>query len=436
MKLLLTSALILLLAPQESREDFAKRKAPKGIDAAAFARLDRAHRWVTYRNSVSTDAALIATWIAFLEAQKDFETLESIAIYEGFHALFQKGKPGEILVRHNAPQWMRVALWNLKQADSHSVEAARSPLEESPDRFMGWAKKYPAVKRLGGAKLMKTHAAVQPFDPGNQLPPLDPQMVILPFLDAPRRLPVLTADTTFQKTQRYRFQVLRAIKAISVAATFGEPYRGKLLRLTRHADAEVRRAAMLEFTEFPAAQVPFAELLSMARNETPEDADRQAALLAASYSRHPEVYLVLHELLQKPKHPGFHALVQRMYALSDGYTLQILRSLPRKALPESTRSLVAQLEKVQRQAENQRRNSRSGAAASVLLHRAAWAVQRKSPQKDALLKWTRAHVQHRLTDAKFRKALAGVPGSLPGSSIPKSLHAWIEAETARLLRGG
>jgi hypothetical protein len=435
MKVLLVGTALLLSVAQETPQGRVAVQAPKGVDAAQFGKLELPNRWIVYRQSVTKHKALVFNWVLFLESRKDFELLEAIAVFEGFQQLFQKGKPGEVLYRLDAPQWMRVALWNIRQPDSHSMKAATSPLENNPRRFLGWARKFRDVKRLGGAKLIEKLAAHGATDPGDALPPLDPQTIILPFLDAPRKLATLAPTAKFEKNTRYRFQVLRAIKAVSVIAKFDEPYRGKLLRLTRHADAEVRRAAMLEFSEFPAGKVPWSELLVMSRNTALADADRQAATLAASYSNHPDVYLEVHKILRDPKHPGFDAILGRAYALSDGYMSRVLAKLPRKGLPETRRSRVSQLEKALRQAEIQRNSSNSGQSASTLLYRAAWAVHREDEQSDALLYWTRTHVKQRMAKPAFVQMMRRLEANPGTDGIPRFLHAWVRDEARRILDG-
>lgn len=424
MKIFVAITALLLLAPQNQDE----LPVPKGVELKTWKNLGLENRWVTFRHSVDTEKGLIQNWLRFLDARDDFELLELIAIYGGYQAIFQKGNPGEVLYRRDAPQWMRVALWNLRQRDTHSVEAATGPLDKHPGRFMGWAKKFRAVKRLNGAKLMKKHEGAAPVDPGDQLPPLDPQTVILPFLDAPRQLPTLTPAGVFDKGKRYRFQVLRAIRAVSVAGQFAEPYRGKLMRLTRHADPVVRRAAMLEFSEFPSASIPFSELLTMAGKKDLLAEDRKAALLAASYSNHPEVYLQLHAVLLDPEHPGFDAVVQRMYAQGGGYTLEIIHKLSPDGIPKTRRASIDRLAQTLA-----KRPKNVGTTAGLLLHRASWATFKGDAQAEALVTWTRAHMRLRLSKPEFRASVRKFVQSLESGAIPKSLHGWIRAEAKRIL---
>ena len=413
-----------------------KGKIPKGIDLERFGTFDVESRWLTYRDSVTTHRVPVADWVTFLEARRDFELLEWLAVYEGSQQLYGEGNPGEVLLRLQTPHWMRVALWNINQRDSHAREASVSPLEKHLGKYRDWARRFPEVKRLGGAALLEKAEDVVAEDASDQLRPLDPQTVILPFLDAPRQLPVLQPGTAFDKRKRYVHLVLRAIRAVSVAAVFGEPYRTKLLSLTRHANAEVRRTAMLEFSEFPKAGVPWSELLSIAKNgELPRE-DRRVALLAASFANHPAVYLFLHEVLRDPSHPGFEVSLSRTPGTGDGFTASVLKNLRRAGLPESLRTRIHRVETtLHTRLHPKRQVPPLRATPAVLLYRAAWAVWQKDRQGDELVAWTHRRLRSARRDlpdvaAKLRNLTvdAGAEG------IPVDLQGWVRATAKAVLR--
>lgn len=410
---------------------------PRGVDVATWKKLDLEGRWVLYRQTVREQKEATAVWVAFLEKRRDFELLEYLAIYEGFQQLFTKGQPGEALYRLDAPQWMRVALWNINQRDTHNVQASTSPLQKHPGRFVGWAKKHPEVKRLGGKALLDKLSGVTAEDPGEQLPPLDPTTVILPFLDAPKKLAILEVDARFDRRKRYQHQVLRAVRAVSVAAVFGEPYRGKLLRLTRHPDLAVRRAAMLEFSQFPKAQVPHAELLALAKDPKGAPQDRRIALLAASYSDHPSVYLHLHAALRDPKDPGHGAAVDRMGAFGDGYTEHVLRTMSRDALShaQGQRLIGAELALKRRLLPKQPHQPPAIPNAGLLLARAGWAEKTKDPQAEALVNYTRKYLGRIAKLQQVRAALQQIVADPGKSGVPATLHDRVREAARKLLRG-
>ncbi|MCB9872389.1 MAG: hypothetical protein H6837_21220 [Planctomycetes bacterium] len=401
--------------------------APQGVDPTRWARFDQHSKWVVYRQSMTSGRATPEQWVAFLDSRDDLATLEQMAIYEGFQQVFNRGKPGEVLYRRDANTWMRVALWNLGQSDSHGAQMAEKPLEQNPRRFLGWAKKFKEVAQLGGKQLIaKLSAQHGPDDPGDQLRPLDPQVVILPYLDAPNELPELRPGARYEPRTRYLHEVLRAIGAIPIAAVFDPPYRGKLLRLTRHPNARVRHRAILAFSRFPAAKVPHRELLALVDDSSAPAEDRGLAMLAATYSTHPDVYLRIHEVLSEPKHPGLAAVLSRVGALGDAWTEDVLGRLDPGALDPGPQELLASaklaVSKKVRAVAAKRLDV--GHRMRLVLH----AERSGSRCAEDLRRFTEARLRDRVDTPAVRaelKKIADAPGSVPVDPRDRAaLAAW------------
>jgi hypothetical protein len=249
----------------------------------------------------------------------------------------------------DAPQWIRAATWSLGNGDSHALDSARKSLLDAAARVHGWLREYPAAERLGLAPILAQVRAAEPQDPGGALPPLDPDGVLLPFLDPPPRTVPFGARLRAEPRVVYTHQVQRAIDGTVAKSLFGAPWRDKLLRLTRHADPPIARSALLAFTRYPAAQVPWQELRMLASDRDATEEQQRLATLAMTYSDAPEPWFLMHEWMLGEHHPATSVLASRLLEIGDDYTASLFEDArfpgfagegtPRRRMIERARSM-------------------------------------------------------------------------------------------------
>ncbi len=404
---------------------------PPGVDPARWKKLDLEAKWVTYQKSLLLADASKQKWVVWLRGAREFELLEWMAVFGGWNDPFTTGSPGLALALEDAPQWIRVALWNLKSGDSHNQSAAEQALLAHPEEVWGWLEKYPkakpaAQKILATFKALTQQTGLEPGDPGDALPPLDPVTLVLPYLDAPRELPEMGDLTRAKRSGRYLHQVLRGLAGVASGSLWGEPYRGKTLRLTRHPHARVRQAAFLTFTKFPKQEVPYQELLSMFQDTDGRSEDRRHALLALSYSEHPAANLLLHDVVLDPEHPCWDVACSRLGDVGNQFTLKLVGS-----------RMGGNLSAAQRQALERRREQLGqrkinwSTELRPMLERAAWAQLQKKAYAKELVHWTRDEIRAHNTKGGLRSMLQG---TATGYVPPKVMVAHGD-QLSRLVRG-
>ena len=287
-----------------------------------WAERDFEGKWVVYRadrDRHSQDADRLNGWVSVLVVAKDFEFLEWIAIYEGWRAV------GPALVQAGAPQWARVAVWNIDSYDSHNKDGARKVLNERAEIVLGWFEKFPIAQRGKGSSLYRelTDRGVVAGDSGELLPPFDGTQILLPYLDVPPTLEEFGDRRRAEPRKRYVHQVLRALNGLAVWGGMEAPHVSKVLALTRHGDRRIRNQAYTTLTKLPGHLVPRERLLAAANAEGPE-ADRRLAFMAYSYSPHPSVWLHLHAVARDPAHFAVDLARSRLVDVGDSYTVAAL----------------------------------------------------------------------------------------------------------------
>jgi hypothetical protein len=369
-------------------------------------------KWALYQKIASADEKIIRAFSTHLAGRKDFAFLEMIALHRPL--LFEGIDAAKALAKADAPQWLRVAAWlRLSGIDHAEVETELLFTEHHPARAIAWLDRYAAEATLSKGEqvnprhplqpdifrslLRKLKKKYQPDKLGDALPPLEPAEVFR-HLDAPKDLAQFGDRNKAEPGKVYVHQVQRAIKGFLQSGKYREPWLGKMLKLTRHPQPQVRQAAYLAFTQLEHALDPKNNPIEEFRRvmddpkETP--AIREGALMAFSYLRHPQVFVRLHELALEPANPVWRAAVSRLDSVGNEFTLKHLGRVGKAKLSDKDAAVLEETRKqLQRWADDPNRGPRLNAWSAVaLLEYAAWAEAAKSPLAKTLGVWTLGYV--------------------------------------------
>lgn len=274
---------------------------------------DHEGRWVAYRADLTAhaaDARRRPQWVAALAAAEDWPFLESIAIHEGWQ------DAGPALQRADAPQWFRVAVWNLQAADSHNLDGARKAALAARGRGLAWFLAFPAARRGATATLVKELEAYDPADVGNWLPPLDGQELIVQFLDVGPTLQEFGDRRQAEPGVRYAHQIERALRAVRIWNEVDAGHVHKILSLARRPEPAIRTAAFDALANLAPQLVPWRALLALAAAPG-DDESRRQALLAAVTARHPQVVLTMLDIAFDADHVAQATALAGLQRLDD-----------------------------------------------------------------------------------------------------------------------
>ncbi len=406
------------------------------VDEAEWSRRDLEGRWALMTRRLEVDPARATEWVSFLAARGELELLEWIAIYRprAFHNM----KVGATLARLGAPQWVRVAVWNLQSVDGHTIASAEARLLlERPGEVLAWFREHPSaatgkatvvlqrLERLGVARASAAHL----------LPPLD-RHEVLRHLEPPGALEDFGDRVRAEPGTVYTHQVARAIDGAVAMKRPPPDVVEQLGRLGEHAHVGVAQRAYLAHANLPSELIPRARLLAAARDPSRPDRVREAALLGVSYADHPEVYLALHHVAMAPGHPAWRAAVSRLGDVGDEFTLTQTR------LEDLDQASHAFLEReLHRIRERLAATGKDHAAVLVRqvarrLLRAAWADLTGDVLEVTLVPWTlesiRAHANDPAVRKKLRDLLSWQP-VIDGKPSPDELRVCIRGYLERLL---
>lgn len=386
---------------------------PAHLDATAFAGYDPESRWLLYRQS-RTRGAKVEAWVRFLEARRDFDLLAMMCLYEGFKGVFDKARPGAVLVRHDDHRWPQLAHWNLRAQDSHGAQAAQTPLSKHPGLLWSWVKRFPQARKLGGPKFanllkqVKQPAALP--DSSRYAPPLDPDQLLLPLLRSDAALPVLEPGQKPEKGVRYAHQLRRAIRVVGhFGGRLPQAYQDCLLRLCAHPMAGIRRTALLTWQSIPSAKVPMQPLLAIYNDADRPDTERNLALLALLRTNRPQAWVLAHHLLMDPEHPHWTSALLLVRGWSDSFTLARLRLLRRKEPSEAqNRELDVAIAAVDRREKKRRKKAGSvdGEPLDLVLRRLSWARHMHRDVHAAYLAWLLIEQKETLDSKRVQDQLA------------------------------
>ncbi len=406
-------------------------------------------KWALFKKSIGDDDRKAKAFVGALGQRKEYTLLEMIALHQGFY-------DGGIaaawaLAKADAPQWLRVAAW-LRQTESLShgeADTSRMLLRHNPGKALAWLSLYADQatitvwekenplhsgqynRRLGyeynpllAEMLTLKRKKTKPADLGTALPPLEP-VDVFRHLDAPSELAGFGARSRAEPGVVYVHQVLRAIAGFEQSGKFRQPWIAKVRKLTRHPHPEVRQAALLTFTNFGAtldpADSPIDDFRRMMDDVKETSAIREAALMAFSYCKHPQVYVRLHSLLDEPDHPAWPSAISRLNDMANEFTLEHYdrAKVPAKHVEWFDRHR----ESLRQWAENPQR-SREPTQHEVQrrLEHAAWAEHVKSPLAKTLTPWTKA--QFAQIDEKVERLLVQMYSSYAPSFAPADAPAF------------
>ncbi len=389
---------------------------------ADWASRDLEVRWVTYRAAIdgAKENGLADAWAKELGRVADVELLEWIALFDGWQLA------GPELVRLDAPQMVRVAIWNLGNFDSHGESSAKKALLEQPGRVLGWlnthpnAVRGPVVALRDELVLAKTTPRPHPSD----LPPHDPMQVLVPWLEAPATLeqfdPTAKSEPGRKLHARYAHQVVRALGGVLAYGNADDSVITKVVALTRHGNEVVRLRAFDTLSRLPDWLVPFAALAKVVDDaEAPPDR-RRLALLALSASSHPDMLDVLVRIARDPDHVARDAASARLGEVGDPVAVVPLREAATSS-PELQQALTAAFDRLDRR-RTDKLFARSPALASML-RRAAWQHHCREARAPATRAATVQLVLSSGTPAELEHAFAVVEAIPPNQSPLRGAEA-------------
>jgi len=303
-------------------QDAARAASPSPLPAD-WAQRDLEGKWFAYHEArgASLDRQVPARWARALGAAGELELLERIVLYEGWQYA------GPVLVELDAPQWVRCAVWSLGGFGPYSREEARKALMKDRARTAGWLEAFPSA-RVGAAEDLYRRlvdAGLAPERDARDLPPHDAMQVLVPDLDAPKRLVRFGARLRASPGERYVHQVVRALHAVIVHGVRDGAVVTKMVQLTAHDDPVVRQTAFETLTGLPGELVPFAPLAAIVDDEAADALCRQWAVGALACSSHPGALDVLVRLALEPAHPGHEQAIAQLRKQADPVVVDAFR---------------------------------------------------------------------------------------------------------------
>ena len=395
---LVVLALLAAASPRVSAappQDAAARKAWDALDFEA--------KWLRYRG----DAAPLDEWVKFLGGAKEFELLEWVALTT------REGNALEELVRLDAPNWIRSAVWRLESSDTHSVGGASKSLTEKsrPARVLDWFDHHPSA--VGGAaagvvkKLREHQPPLVAESSSADLPPLDPD-VVLKALKPPATVYDFEAVRKRTPDDVYVHQVVRALDTWTLSTLLTPTWVSRVIALLVHAHPEVRRAAALACVRLPASEIPVAALEGLIDDVAEQASVRAAAVLAASYAPGPEPWLRLHGIAAEPRHVGWSAAVSRLADLGDEFSVERLEALTAEVLDDAARKLRADTIKRIREQLTAETPADRAIRLVAMLERAAFADLRCSPLETTLVPSAIAVLRAHVAEPEVKGAIEGL----------------------------
>jgi hypothetical protein len=360
----------------------AQQAPPKVTPAslpADWQQRDLEGKWVAYRAAVDgnpKDTTIQQAWALALAQSQDFELLEWIGIFEGWRWA------GPQLVKADAPQLLRVAVWNVGAPDSHNKDTARKALLDRGDVALGWFEANPgaATGKAAAVHAQIVASGVKPAPAGRYLPALDAMQLLVPWLDAPADLTEWGDRKKQEPKVRYVHQVVRALGGVIVHGDTDDLVVAKVMALTKHGHVVLRTAAFKTLAALPGGCVPVEALHKMAMSGAEDAEQRRLATMALSYGTHPRVVELLGAIAKEPTHPGCDVAVDRLGEIGNPSTAAMLARIETRD-PERLRHIASSISKIQQ---------RQRAAEFLrpvplrrLLERVAWLRVQKDPDAKA-----------------------------------------------------
>ncbi len=298
---------------------------PPWFDPAEWEPRDIEGRWVLLNEHLQVATEIEGSqWVRFFAQRGEFELLEWLAVYKPRQ--YYVWKIGPTLRAFGSTRALRLALWCARATDGHTMTAANLEFSEGdPRAALAWFNKYPEAQKQ--APNMYKQLLAQKIDPSESrsLPPLTEADVfshlgrtgaIEDFLDRRQADPGKT----------YLHQVTREIDGFVRRYDHASPYAKVLADLTHHSRPDLQQHALLGYTFIPPEHIPRETLSAIWHDSKRWREVREAAFLAYTYAKHPEVNLEVHRIALDPLHPAWSAAVSRLGDFGDGFTIKLLES--------------------------------------------------------------------------------------------------------------
>ncbi|MCR9245235.1 MAG: hypothetical protein NXI31_09400 [bacterium] len=310
-------AILALTAPLAAQGGKPAPVAPAKLPAD-WGERDLEGKWVAFRAATGNadgDARKKQAWALALAQADEVELLEWIALYEGWR------QAGPQLARLDPPVLLRAAAWNLAALDSHNLDNAEKVMRERGAIAVAWFEANSVAQRGKGAAIYRElKNAFEPSDASRYLPPHDAMQVLVPWLDAPGKLADFGDRLTAEPRTRYAHQVRRALDGVAVFGHADRSIVRKVLRLCRHADESIARAAFRALSKLQPERVPHAGLIELANDDDYPVALREIATTTLSYALHPAAFFEVHAIAGQRGHPGREAAMRRLGEIGDRTT--------------------------------------------------------------------------------------------------------------------
>ena len=371
-------------------------KAP--VEAADWAKRDIEGKWVLMIAQLDETPKRISVWVEWLAQEKEFELLEWLAM--SYPDAFKSHKVGEVLMKADAPQWIRVAAWhrNAQPQVGHARQhATQILLEASPAVVEHWLQVNRNEIDNWAPVIEELYRRLQ----SDEVAPKDSSRYAKPF-NAEQRFRILSntpqvvdfADRlTAEEGVVYEHQVLRAIKGVIISGRRTQKLRDQLTDLVDHSNSRIRIEALLAHSFLlPGTQeIRPIRLMEIVDDQKEPDAVRQAALLGVSYQRHPILTLKLHSVATDVTHPAWKAAVSRLGDIGKGYSILILDSIPKGKLSHQQQQLLQ--DSIVRIAKRESGTETSAYFLAQQMLLSSVAKAQKDPQTDLIEIWVQEKVQ-------------------------------------------
>jgi len=341
---------------------------------------DAEGRWSLIRQDLPR-AGAVNEWCAFLGERGEYRLLEWLVLHDP-----TAWSPSlDVMIAADAPNWMRLAVWNLDVVGSHTLDSAKERLKQHGGAFRFWLTLHPEADTGAAAALGREIGEVPGEPAAHYWPPLTDEEVFGPIERAASA--VTFGDRTRAVQDEVYVQTIeRALMATRTSQRRSPELIDAMIAAARHADPRIGATAILSFSFFEPSQVPVDALMKIASEEELSAERREAAFLATTYGPPHAVYVELHALALNPAHPFWRGALSRLAEVGDRFTLKHFEEIPRAGLDDEQLAALEGTEQSIRERVPEP-FQRAIEDVTAMLERAAWVDLKCHPLESTLPKW-------------------------------------------------